>query len=167
MRTKMAWAAGLGLLAAAAAAQEAVPVPLTTGVTKILERDRVPASGHEVFTFSATAGQTILVEWDPKKFGGYDPGRKFGVFVPGAPESQSLEPRYDGQWLTALTKTGVCRVVVDTPARRPYVLRITRIDAHDLRLDPGIAPEKVSVDLSPLGWLSSSPCNRSRPLPLL
>jgi hypothetical protein len=146
---KMAWALGMWLLAAAAAEQEAVPVPLTTGVTRILERDRIPPNGREVFTFSATAGQTLLIEWDPKKFGDYDPDRKFGIFVPGATES--LAPRYDEQWLSTLTKTGICRIVVETPARKPYVLRITLIDARDLRLDPGIAPGTISLDLSPLG----------------
>src|SRR6185369_11174372 len=80
---------------------------------------------------------------DPKSYENTDPDLKVRV--------NSLPSDDDHLWMGRLPTAGTYRAVVDSPARRPYVLRLTLMNPDDPRLDPGIAPEKVSLDLSAIG----------------
>lgn len=113
----------------------------------VLKRDREPRPAHEVFAVDAMAGQTLLLEVEA------DPEAKILVVAPGAPDSRPLTtlPGVQEVWIGALERSGTYRVIAEVPGREPYVLRLTLMNPHDTRLDPGIAPEKVSIDLSAIG----------------
>jgi len=141
---------GASVWACLAAGQEAVPVQLTPGTTAIRRLEHAPTDGRYAFSVAASRGQTLLIEWDPASMSQYDSDSKLRVFAPGEREPPFPEDA-QGQWMHVLRQSGVYRVVLDLPAGKPYVLRMTLLDPRDPRLDPGLRPEKVWIDLAALG----------------
>jgi hypothetical protein len=53
--------------------------------------------------------------------------------------------------MNVLAKPGAYQIAVQTKSKKPYDLLITLMDPHDPRLDPGITPDQVSLDLGAFG----------------
>lgn len=94
----------------------------------------------------ALAGQTLLVDLE-------DSDGVVQVSQPGATSGPlpSVDFGAPGDWMNVLPKAGAYEIAIRTASKKPYGLRITLLDPHDPRLDPGIAPDRVSLDLGPLG----------------
>lgn len=125
-----------------------VPVVLQPGRTTVLELNKIPPDGREVFAVTARAGQTLFVEIDPKTFGQFDENSNLQVF---GPSGVALEGGLDGQWLGRFQESGIHRIAVAMPARWPYWIRFTLMDPSDPRLTAGIMPASIEADLSALG----------------
>jgi hypothetical protein len=51
-----------------------------------------------------------------------------------------------GCWIGPLFKTGTYRLILRRSSSKSYRLRITLMEPHDPRVDPGISPRQVSMD---------------------
>jgi hypothetical protein len=88
------------------------------------------------------------------------------IFGPGAAATPlpSVDLGAPEDWMNALSKTGTYEIAVRTPSKKPYDLRVTLIDPHDPRLDPGVTPGQVSLDLGALGGKVKLALEPFRPL---
>ena len=143
MRTHLLFTA-LSYLAAAMASGQTVPVRITAGATWSIIK-HVPASSREIFTVAASAGQTLLVDLENGE-------GEVEVLGPGVPKPlPSVELAGPADWMNVLAKPGTYQIAVRTTTKNPYDLVITLMDPHDPRLDPGLAPDQVSLDLGSFG----------------
>src|SRR5258706_1154390 len=143
MRTHMLFAA-LCYLAAAMASGQTVPVRITAGATVSITK-QIPASGREIYTLAASAGQTLLVDLE-------NGDGEVQVLGPGATRPlPSVELAGPTDWMNVLAKPGSYEMAVRTTSKNPYDLGITLMDPHDPRLDPGVTPDQVSLDLGAFG----------------
>jgi len=132
---------------------------ISPGATIVREARAV--GGSDVLEIEALAGQTLLLGLNngPEyvEYLGERSGKGgLRVLPPGGSESRALPSRGRedsdyGTWINVLPKTGVYHVLVQWSSSKPYLLRITLMDRHDPRLDPGITVERVSIDWSALG----------------
>lgn len=128
---------------------------VSLGVTTTVKR--APTDEHDALTFAAEAGKTLLLELNvtgSEQPGPLDSGDRLIVIPPGSGISgglsSSLHSGYseDSYWMNVLPETGSYEIVVYRRSKERYSLRITVMDPTDPRLDPGISPGRVSVDLS-------------------
>jgi hypothetical protein len=143
VRTELLFPA-LCYLAAAIASGQTVPVRITAGATFSITK-HVPASSREVYTVAASAGQTLLVDLE----NGEGEVQVLGPAATTPLPSVDLGGKTD--WMNVLAKPGTYQIAVRTTSKKPYDLVITLMDAHDPRLDPGIKPDQVSLDLGAFG----------------
>ena len=133
-------------LAAMMASAQTVPVQIAPGATVSITR-HVPASSREIYTVTASAGQTLLVNLE-------NSDGELQVLGPGAGQTKPL-PSVDlagpSDWMNVIAKPGAYQIAVRTSSKKPYDLLITLMDPHDPRLDPGLTPDKVSLDLGAFG----------------
>ena len=54
--------------------------------------------------------------------------------------------------MNVLPHGGDYRITIDRPSKKRYVLRVTLMDPHDPRLDPGIQTDRVSIAPEFLHW---------------
>ena len=121
-----------------------MPVRITAGATFSITK-HVPASSREVYTVAASAGQTLLVDLE----NGEGEVQVLGPAATTPLPSVDLGGKTD--WMNVLAKPGTYQIAVRTTSKKPYDLVITLMDAHDPRLDPGIKPDQVSLDLGAFG----------------
>ncbi len=124
-------------------------------------REAKTVDGRDVVEIDARAGETLWLGLnngpDYNKHLDQKSGRgAIRVVPPGGTEARALAARdpselEDGTWINVLPKTGVYQIVVRWSSHKPYRLRITLMDPHDPRLDPGITQRQVSIDWSALG----------------
>lgn len=116
--------------------------------------DRTPAGGLDSFTLRGTEGQTLVLELNPccPECIKTDPDRadKIRVILADAKQDEGLSSRLPSDelfwhWMNVLPQSGVYRIVIGRPSRKRYRLRVTLMDAHDPRLDPGISADRVSI----------------------
>lgn len=145
---------------------------IPAGATITITLDRELADSPYTLRFRANAGQSLLVVLANLTWMSDAPhqadGDKLSVIPPGDRQSERLPTRPGDDhspgsfWMNTLPKNGVYQFVVDRPFKNPYRLQVTLMDAHDPILDPGISPDKVSIDLSavaPGKLLSLQPFN--------
>ena len=143
MRTYLLFPA-LGYLAAAIAGGQTVPVRITPGATVSITK-HTPTSSREIYTVTASAGQTLLVDVES----GEGEVQVLGTGATTPLPSVDLAGASD--WMNVLAKPGTYQIAVQTKSKKPYDLLITLMDPHDPRLDPGITPGQVSLDLGAFG----------------
>jgi hypothetical protein len=131
-------------LAATMASGQTVPVRITAGATVSITK-HIPASSREVYTVDASAGQTLLVDLE-------NGGGEVQVLAPGTTKPlPTIELAGPSVWMNVLAKPATYQIAVRTTSKKPYDLAITLLDPHDPRLDPGVTPEQVSLDLGAFG----------------
>ena len=130
-------------------------IPLGETTTRIL----TIAHGRGDLRFKAQAGQVLMVN---RAGTGYPNSNSIHFYLdaksdrlvlvpPGAGESSATRMGQDedlGYWVGQLSRTGVYELVLHRSSPEPYRVRLTLMDPHDPRLDPGITPARVSIDLS-------------------
>jgi hypothetical protein len=143
VRTELLFPA-LCYLAAAIASGQTVPVRITAGATVSITK-HIPASSREIYTLAASAGQTLLVDLENAE-------GEVQVLGPGATTPlPSVDLAGKTDWMNVLAKSGTYQIAVRPTSKKPYDLLITLMDPHDPRLDPGIKPDQVSLDLGAFG----------------
>jgi hypothetical protein len=143
MRTNLLFPA-LCYMAAAMASGQTVPVQITAGATSSITK-HIPASSREIYTIAASAGQTLLVDLE------HGDG-EVQVLGPGATNPlPSVDLGSATDWMNVLAKPGTYQIAVRTKSKKPYNLVITLMDPHDPRIDPGVTPAQVSLDLGAFG----------------
>jgi hypothetical protein len=137
-------------LAATIASGQTVPVRITAGATVAINK-HVPASSREIYTVTALAGQTLLVNV-------VDGQAELQVLAQGDGQTKplpsvkiSVDPASPSDWMNVLSKPGTYQIAVRTSSKKTYDLAITLMDPRDPRLDPGLTPDKVSLDLGAFG----------------
>ncbi|HYL75378.1 MAG TPA: hypothetical protein VEU96_14295 [Bryobacteraceae bacterium] len=146
MRTHLLFAA-LCSMAAAMASGQTVPVRITAGATVSITK-HIPASSREIYTVEASAGQTLLADLENGE-------GEVQVLGPGATKPlPSIDVGGPSVWMNVLAKAGTYQIAVRTTSKKPYDLAITLMDPHDPRLDPGVTPDQVSLDLGAFGGKS-------------
>jgi hypothetical protein len=130
-----------------------LPIKVAPGATFVL--DRIPANGRDVFALTAGAGQTLLLELNAccekcvkTEFDKADDLRVIfaGIEQPESISSDLPPDDLPWYWMGALRRNGIYHLVVNRPSRKRYTLRVTLMDAHDPRLDPGISAARVSMN---------------------
>jgi hypothetical protein len=136
--------ATLCYLAAAMASGQTVPVKITAGATVAIAK-HVPVSSREIYTVTASAGQTLLADLENGE-------GELQLLGPGSTKPlPSVELAGPSVWMNVLAKPGTYQIAVRTTSKKPYNLAITLLDPRDARLDPGIAASQVSLDLGAFG----------------
>jgi len=137
---------GLLLAAVFTLFAQSLRVQLVPGVTTTLRR---PPSERETFLVSASAGQTLLVELNIDKTRLPDGASQDRIQVSPETAGPSVSPFGEQDawqnWINVLPRSGAWRVTVYSPERLPHDVRMTLLDPHDPRLDPGIAADGVSL----------------------
>ncbi len=120
------------------------------GLGQTITHDLIVTDGRGVFRFEGVAGRTLMVNRDGSENSVLDEKVDRLILVPpGANESAGIPMSQDqglGYWTGLLSRTGVYQLILRRPSNTPYRLRLTLMDAHDPRLDPGISPDRVSID---------------------
>jgi hypothetical protein len=156
MRTHLPFPA-LCYLAAAMASGQTVPVRITAGATSSITK-HIPVSSREIYTVETSAGQTLLVDLE-------NGDGEVQVLGPGATKPlPSVELAGPTTWMNLLAKPGSYQIAVRTKSKKPYDLLITLMDPHDPRLDPGVTPDQVSLDLGAFGGKAKLTPQRFTPL---
>jgi len=137
----------MSALLAAVALGQTIPVQVQVGATANISK-HVPAGPRERFSVAVSAGQTLLVDLDD-----YDGSVQiFGPMPGGTKPLPSVEiGGGKSDWMNVVAKTGTYEIAVHPSKPKPFDLHVTLMDPHDGRIDPGITPDKISVDLGPLG----------------
>ena len=139
------------------ASGQTVPVRITAGANWSITK-HIPASSREIYTVAASAGQTLLVDLENGE-------GEVQVLGPGATNPlPSVELAGPTDWMNVLAKPGTYQIAVRTTSKKPYDLVITLMDPHDPRLDPGVTPDEVSLDLGAFGGKAKLTPQPFRPL---
>src|SRR5260370_19150424 len=141
----------LGLAATVAVGQ--IPVKVAPG--RAAQMAREGGAERETFSVDALSGQVLLIELNAADAAKRKPDDKLTVstaWVKGAPPMpSSLGDEPDTRWMSVIPKPGTYRITVERPSKEPYDMRVTLMDVHDRRIDPGIPVAKVSAALAAAG----------------
>jgi hypothetical protein len=139
-------------LASASAAPPPEAIKVTPGATTTIERQHRPASGMEAFTVvAAQAGQYLLAELNNSPEATMDETAKVAVYAPGGrtPVPSMYKDDAYARWIGRLERSGDYRIEArPEEAAKYWALRVTLMDPHDPRLDPGLAPAGLHLDLA-------------------
>jgi hypothetical protein len=132
--------------------------PLRIALGQTLTEVVTTTADRGILRFDGVSGRVLMVNRAGTEDSNLDERDKLTLLPPGASESEGIPMSKDdqpGYWVGPLPKTGIYQLILRRSSNKPYRLRLTLMDAHDPRLDPGISPARVSIDTTLWGIKST------------